>query len=256
MSFRPLLLLSLAPLLAQQHSETALTNPFNTPEDRGRGATFFFSQCASCHGADAKGGATGPSLATGSFRHASSDEGLFQIITKGVPGTAMPGFSLNGREIWQIVAHIRSLSGSKGTAPGNASAGRALFDSKGCLGCHTMRGAGADRGVDLTFAASRLSTGELRQSILDPSSEVAPEYWMWQAKTRDGRTLTGRRMNEDTFSVQVLLATGTLESLPKSSLQQQTLERRSPMPAFRGKLSEAELNDLVAYLSSPRSAAQ
>src|SRR5258708_7238821 len=103
MSLRSLLPLLWAGPLFAQHSETALTNPFRSPDDRARGGAFFRSQCASCHGIDGKGGASGPNLSTGNFRHASNDEGLFRVITKGVAGTSMPGFSMNGREIWQIV---------------------------------------------------------------------------------------------------------------------------------------------------------
>jgi putative heme-binding domain-containing protein len=250
-------LLALLPLAAQQHSETALTNPFNSPDDRARGSVFFRSQCASCHGADGKGGATGPSLASGTFRHATSDEGLFQVITKGVPGTVMPGFSLNGREIWQIVAHIRSLSGAKNVqVTGDAVKGRELFQSRGCAACHSVAGEGAPRGVDLTSIGARLSIGELRSALLDPSAEVAPEYWFWQAKTKDGRVLNGRRLNEDTFSVQIVQMDGKLVSLSKAALQSQTLERRSPMPPLRGRISDSDLNDLIAYVSSLRGYAQ
>jgi hypothetical protein len=77
---------------------------------------------------------------------------------------------------------------------------------------------------------------------------VAPEYWIWQATTTSGQTIKGSRLNEDTFSVQILDSTGRLRGLAKTEIERQTLERRSPMPSFRDKLTGRQLQDLLAYL--------
>lgn len=238
----PLFLLAIR--LAAQHSDTALTNPFSSPDDRQRGGEFFRSQCANCHGVDGKGGASGPNLTVGSFRHAPTDEAMFRVITKGIAGTSMPGFSMNGREIWQIVAYIRSLNVTKSntTARGDVKAGEQLFAALRCANCH------ANRAPDLKRIGQRLSYSELQLALLEPSAAVAPEYWMWQATTTAGQSLKGSRLNEDTFSVQILDSTGKLRSLLKSEIERQTLERRSPMPSFREKLSDRQVNDLLAYL--------
>lgn len=193
---------------------------------------------------DGKGGASGPNLTMGSFRHAPTDEAMFRVITKGIPGTSMPGFSMNGREIWQIVAYIGSLNVTRSNTAtrGDAKAGEQLFASLRCANCH------ANRAPDLKGVGQRLSYAELQLALLEPSAAVAPEYWMWQATTTSGQTLKGSRLNEDTFSVQILDSTGRLRSLPKSEIEKQTLERRSPMPSFRDKLTDRQLNDLLAYL--------
>ncbi|MBM3754080.1 MAG: c-type cytochrome [Acidobacteria bacterium] len=243
--------LSAAAALAQ-HSDTVLVNPFQTPDDRARGAVFFRSQCASCHGADATGGAGGPSLATGTFRHAASDEGLFKVITKGVPGTPMPGFSMNGREIWQIVGYLRSLSASRMAeqAAGDAAKGRAIVGAQKCTGCHWLHGGGSPRGLDLSTIGARLSVGELKRALVDPSAEVAPQYWLWEGKLKSGETIKGHRLNEDTFSIQIMDGAGKLRGVDKSTLAEQKLERRSAMPSFKGRMSEAQINDVVAYLAT------
>lgn len=253
---RFLILLGAATLLAQ-HSDTALKNPFQSPDDRARGGAFFRSQCASCHGVDGKGGASGPSLASGNFRHASNDEGLFRVITKGVAGTSMPGFSMNGREIWQIVGFIRGLSaGRAGAVKGNAKAGEQLFAANRCINCHWLNGGGAARGLDLSTIGARLSAAELAQALLEPSAEVAPEYWIWTATTKNGQKLRGSRLNEDTFSLQILDSAGKLRSVLKADLAEQTLERRSPMPSFKEKLNGQQVDDLVAYLATLQGAAK
>jgi mono/diheme cytochrome c family protein len=91
--------------LAAQESEAALTNPFTSDADVAGGEKIFVSQCASCHGRDGRGGGGGPDLTTGRFKRASSDEGIFQIINKGIPGTTMPGFQLNAGPVWRVVAY-------------------------------------------------------------------------------------------------------------------------------------------------------
>ncbi len=252
-----LLPLCLSPIAAQ-HSDADLKNPFQSAVDRTHGGAFFQSQCASCHGIDGKGGASGPNLASGTFRHASNDEGLFRLITKGVPGTSMPGFSMNGREIWQIVAYIRSLSANRSSAnsTGNPQAGLQVFESKGCLNCHWLNGAGAARGLDLSAIGSRLNAADLQVALNDPSSEVAPEYWTWQATTKVGTTLRGQRLNEDTFSLQILDRAGRLRSVVKAELQSQSLDHASPMPSFRETLSDAQRVDLIAYLTTLQGAAR
>jgi cytochrome c oxidase cbb3-type subunit III len=240
--------------LAGQHSERALTNPFNSPGDREQGGAFFRSQCASCHGADGRGGANGPDLSRGVFRHASSDEGLFRVINKGVPGTAMPGFSMNGREIWQIVAHVRSLSLSRtgAAAAGDAARGAAVFQNSACLKCHSMSGQGNLRGLDLTEVGSRLAALEIRQSVLDPDASVAGQYWRWEGTLQDGTEVRGRRMNEDSFSVQLVDAAGKLRTVDKSLLVKSSLNKKSAMPSFAGKISDGDLADLVAFLASKK----
>jgi cytochrome c oxidase cbb3-type subunit III len=252
MGSRLLLTVLCAASLAAQHSDTALTNPFRSPRDREQGGSFYRSQCAACHGVDGKGGAAGPSLASGSFRHASSDEAMFRVITRGIPGTSMPGFSMNGREIWQIVAFVRSLSTTRaGAGPaGDPAAGRALLTASRCLDCHSLRGEGAPHGLDLSSIGARLSPAELRLALTDPSAEVAPEYWPWQGTLQSGETIRGFRLNEDTFSLQIRDTAGRLRSVRKAALSNQSLERRSPMPSFTGKLTPAQLNDLTAYLAT------
>jgi putative heme-binding domain-containing protein len=257
MNHRPLGILFWSAMLAAQHSDTALKNPFQSPDDRARGDAFYRSQCASCHGIDGKGGASGPNLTTGNFRHASNDEGLFRVITKGVAGTSMPGFSMNGREIWQIVAFIRSLSANRASSvTGDARAGEQLFQANRCLNCHWLNGAGSPRGLDLTRIGTRLTAAEMRTALIDPSAEVAPEHWIWQATTRDGKSLRGSRLNEDTFSLQILDNTGRLRSVAKADLREQSLDHRSPMPSFRDKLNDQQINNVVAFLAALQGAAK
>lgn len=236
--------------LTAQHSTTVLSNPYNTPEDRKEGAVSFRSQCASCHGSDAKGTTAGPDLSRGQFKHAVSEEAMFRVITKGVPGSTMPGFALNGRSAWQLVTFIHGLNMEKSGGAGDASAGAALFAKLKCAGCHP---AGAP---NLSESAARLSRAEIRQSLLEPDAAVSPEYWRWRGTLRDGSVVEGRRFNEDTFVVQLLGDDKRLRTLSKQEIQRSELSMRSRMPSFREKLSAADLAHLVAYVESMRGIAK
>jgi putative heme-binding domain-containing protein len=233
-----------------QHSTTTLSNPFNTNEDRLAGSVTFRSQCASCHGSDAKGTSAAPDLSRGQFKHAVSEEAMFRVITKGIPGTTMPGFALDGRNAWQVVSFIYGLNVSKIELSGDASLGSKLFEKMKCGGCHTS---GAP---NLRDAAAKLSRSEMRQSLLEPDAAVAPEYWRWRGKLKNGSTAEGRRFNEDTFVVQLLGDDKRLRTIYKKDVESSELSKRSQMPSFRDRLSPAELDHLVAYLESLRGTAK
>ena len=259
MTFRRFLVLilvlssGLASLQAQGHGSIAGT-PFSTPEDVEIGAKSFQSQCAACHGAKGVGSAAGPALNTGTFKRGASDEALFGNITKGVQGTPMVGFSLDGREVWQLIAYLRTLSAGRGAenAKGNATNGAQLFRSAGCVKCHTAGDSGGYLGPDLGEIGSRRSLADLERSILDPNAEVAPDFWTLRARTKSGQNITGIRLNEDMDSYQLREASGRLRSVMKSDLASHEIIHTSPMPSFKGKLQRAELDDLLAFLASQR----
>ena len=255
MKFRFSVLLFLPALagLYAQHGSTP-DRPFSTPEDEAAGARSFRSQCAACHGGDATGGVVGPSLATGNFKNGGSDEALFRVITKGVPGTAMTAFPLGGREVWQLIAYLRSVNIGKaaGEAKGDAAKGEQVFNANGCGHCHTNGKAGGFTGPDLSEIGSHRSLAQLESSILSPDADVAPDYWSLRAKTKTGQTITGIRLNEDMTSFQIREASGRLQSVLKTNLASYEIVRTSPMPSFRSKISAPDLQDLVAYLASLR----
>jgi putative heme-binding domain-containing protein len=243
------LLVFVSMAVGQEHS--TLNNPFNTPADRAAGEKMFRTQCATCHGPDGSGGAGGPELVTGTFRRGDSDEALFQTVAKGIPGTNMPAFPGTGRETWQIVAFVRSLSTGRAgeRAKGDSARGAVLFEKHGCRQCHSIEGEGGNAGPDLSNIGVTLSLAQLRRSILTPDAEVSPDYWTLRARTKSGEPISGVRMNEDTFSYQYL-DKGRLRSVMKSDLAEHETIRKSVMPSYEGKLSAAELNDLIAFLAA------
>ena len=244
------------PVLQAQHGSN-ITNPFSSPEDLAAGRQSFRSQCAACHGLDGSGGAAGPDLSTGVFKHGGSDAALFQVINKGVPGTPMVGFALGGREVWQLITFLRSLAIGKGAeqAKGDPKKGMQVFSASDCGRCHTAALPGGLAGPDLSEIGSRRSLAQLVSAVIDPNADVSPDYWSLRARTKSGQTINGIRMNEDMDSIQIL-ESGKLRSLWKADLANFEIVRTSPMPSFKDKLQPAEVENLVAYLASLRTPAK
>lgn len=211
------------------------------------------SHCAVCHGIEGEGG-RGVPLTTGMFRHGGTDRDLYTTISVGIPGTEMPGIFFNGRQMWQLVSFVRSLSEGRAAeqSKGDPQQGSGVYAANGCNGCHRIRGEGGRMGPDLSDVGARRSLGHLQTAILKPNEAVYPQHWMVRAKTDAGKQVAGMRMNEDTFSVQLIDASGSLVSLRKADLAEFEVDRSSAMPAYEGKIQGSDLDNLVAYLASQR----
>ncbi len=87
-----------------------------TEESLALGAQLFSANCSRCHGPEGQGKPIAPSLNVKSFLTGTSDLALQQIVTLGVPGTAMPawGDRMSDAEIQAIVGFIRQW---EATAP-------------------------------------------------------------------------------------------------------------------------------------------
>jgi putative heme-binding domain-containing protein len=240
-----------AALLAQQDQ---ITNPRRSPADVVQGEKTFRSHCSPCHGLKGEGG-RGPNLAAGTFYHGSTDADLLRNISNGIDGTEMPGLFYSPDRVWQVVAYVRSLNASPHRFPAaTVSAGEALFQRERCGECHLVNGAGGRMGPDLSSIGMTRSVDHLRQSVLDPNADVRQRYCVVTAVDDAGKTLGGFLMNEDTYTVQFIDTSGQLHSIEKAGLRSLKIERVSKMPSYKAKLSDDEVNALVAYLSSLRPA--
>jgi putative heme-binding domain-containing protein len=225
--------------------------------DLADGKATFRSNCAFCHGLTGSGG-RGPALSSGGrFLHGSSADDIKSVIRSGVPGTTMPSFEFEKDELNHLVAYVRSLSaGSAETskmAPvaGDAAKGRQVYERSGCAGCHRIGVEGSVFGPALTRIGAGRSADYIRESIVNPSADIPEEYAGVTVITRDGKRITGVRVNEDTFSVQLRDASQTFRMFQKDDLQQVTHETKSLMPVY-SSLSQDDLQNLLAYLDSLR----
>jgi cytochrome c oxidase cbb3-type subunit 3 len=238
--------------LATGLSAQEQANPFTTVEDVQAGQTLFGSQCSVCHGVGAAGGEIGPDLTTGEFRNAGTDAGLFRVISEGVPNTPMVGINRTraDQSVWQLVAYLRSLSGGRRVAvSGNASAGEQLFRGRGeCSSCHVVDGEGGRQGPELSTIGDRRSPDQLLSDLVDPNERVQPRWWTMRVTHRDGTRVEGQRMNEGTYSLRILDTNDNMWSFEKRDLTASERIETSSMPPNAGRLTDSELQNLVAYL--------
>jgi len=231
----------------------------------------FRINCALCHGLGARGGGRGPDLTRAQKKHAHSDAEMFQIISNGIAGTAMPANGTNGQgvgmtdeEIWQIVAYIRSQEvKTPAKGPANAGHGKELFyGDANCSLCHMVAGKGGRLGPDLTAVGGSRTRESIIDSVRNPSRRLAwgltegtkefpQEYESVTAVTADGKQIKGVALNEDSFSVQIMDSNERIHLLDKEKLRSFQKSRESAMPKYdTDVLSDKDLEDIVAYLIS------
>jgi putative heme-binding domain-containing protein len=125
-----------------------------------------------------------------------------------------------------------------------------LIKTNGCLSCHRVAGAGSYAGPDLSDVGASYSAEQIRAALVSPNKDVAPQHRSIRLVTKDGKTVTGRILNQDGFSVQIVDSSGELRSFLKANLREFTIITANPMPAYNDKLSAQDMNGLVEYLSS------
>ena len=218
------------------------------------GSRLYGAQCALCHGQNGDGVA-GVNLPRQQFRRASSDDDIRNTITAGVAAAGMPSFRLSPAELDGLVAFIRSGFDINATpfTVGDAARGKAVYDGKGaCAACHRVAGTGARTAPDLSDVGAIRQPAAIQRSLLEPSRGMMPINRPVRIVMRDGRTIRGRRVNEDTATVQLIDDSERLVSLSKSDIREFERGAASDMPSFAGTLTGGELADLLAYLLSLR----
>ena len=234
--------------LAQAQHETAF--------DVVNGRQAYEQVCANCHGPDGDL-INGVDLGHGTFRQPYSDAQLAEIILRGIPNTPMPpNPTMSEEQALQIVGYLRSLALVEGEGPaGDAERGRELFAGKGeCYSCHRVAGQGSGLGPELTRIGAARTSAELQESLLDPEARVLPNQRFYFVETKAGERLTGRLLNHDAFTVQLLDGEERLRSFDKSALGAHGFTT-SGMPPLSDYPAQ-DIADLVSYLTTLRGSTQ
>jgi len=225
------------------------------PEDYSRadieyGARLYSENCDRCHGPNGTG-VSGVDFKSGKFSHATTDRQLIAVITSGFPEAGMPPFQFDDAQFAGIVAFLRNMNTlDRGSlTPGNPARGQAVLEGKGaCLNCHRVNGKGSRKAPDLSDVGAVRSAGSIERSLVEPNIQMMPINRPVHIVTRAGKAIDGRRVNEDTYTVQIADQEGRLLSLQKSELREFSVSTKSNMPSYKGELTPAEMSDLVSYL--------
>lgn len=111
------------------------------PEANATGQRLFATNCAICHGSDARGAKGFPNLTDNDWLYGGDFDTVMQSITNGRAGV-MPVLvgALDDKSISELVVYVQSLSGQKAD-PVMAANGKKTFDML-CVACHGPDGSG------------------------------------------------------------------------------------------------------------------
>ncbi len=138
-------------------------------------------------------------------------------------------------------------------APGDAAAGRAVYQKMGCASCHRIDSNGGNLGPELTDIGRRRGLTFLAESLTKPEAEIPITYRAVQVVLKAGQTVTGIRLNRDDLSIQLRDTRDNLRSFLMENVQEIRYDKPSLMPAY-ASMSPKDFEDVIAYLNSLKGA--
>jgi mono/diheme cytochrome c family protein len=228
-----------------------------------RGRALYGVNCAFCHGADTRGGDSGPSLLrSGIVLDDRNGELMAPVIQNGRTDRGMPKFNLTQEQVADIAAFVHTFKAagydeSRQKPPsilvGDAVAGRTYFDAK-CASCHSAEN-------DLRGIASRIADEKLlQQTFLMPGGgrggREAPAAATATAMTAvvtlaSGEKIEGRVARMDDFTVSLVTSDGQHRSFSTEGGNGPRVEIKDPLQGHRDLLrvyTDKDIHNLTAYL--------
>ena len=150
-------------------------------------------------------------------------------------------------------ANTRALLAAKRTAvlqgEPNLANGRQLFEVT-CATCHKFLGKGQEVGPDLT-GSGRSNLDALLANLIDPNQIIGRGYENTLVKTKDGRELGGRVVEDTPGHVKLLGIGGQEQTVARDQIASLTVTDQSVMPMGFGNLPDEALRDLVWFVLAP-----
>lgn len=233
------------------------------PEVLENGHKLFSQNCAFCHGANAKGGETGPDLLR-SVTVLDDDNGerIGQVVLNGRPDKGMPKFAVTQEQISAIAAFLHDrirAAALRGTyqilniVVGDAKAGEAYFNGVGgCTSCHSASG-------DLAHIGSKDDAVTIQQKIVMPrevrngrsrSNVADSEPRAVTVSLASGETFFGKLVHIDDFTVALTDTKGDYHSFTRDG-DMPRVEVHDPLQLHTDLLTrytDSDIHNLTAYL--------
>lgn len=131
----------------------------------------------------------------------------------------------------------------------NLEAGRALFVAL-CATCHEFYGGGKQVGPEL-IGSGRSSLDALLNNVIDPNQIIGNGYQNIVVTTKDGRTLSGRVIEDTPTRVRLLGIGGTEEVIAREQIEKLEDTGVSLMPSGFGELPDEQFRDLIWFILAP-----
>lgn len=228
-----------------------------------RGKTQFVSTCGFCHGANAKGGESGPDLLR-SVLVLDDENGdkIGQVVLNGRPDKGMPKFSLSSQQISDIATFLHNsvkAAALRGTykilniVVGDPKAGEAYFNGAGqCSACHStskdLKGIGAKYDPVTLQGKFLMPRGQRygpRAAAATPGSAVTVNVTL-----PSGQSYSGKLERIDDFTVALTDSEGQYHSFSRDG-DVPKVELHDPLKAHYDmltKYNDADIHNLTAYL--------
>jgi len=167
---------ALAVMAFDARQSTQTPNPLGGDAAAIAGGRELYGQiCQSCHGPGGQGSDRGPTLATSALVHGNADPDLFQTIRHGLPGTQMAGFAaLADRDIWRIVAYLRTLQASASTTAASPAVAASTAASASAATATSASAAAASPFAASSSASAACAASGSSASRRQPSSVFHP----------------------------------------------------------------------------------
>jgi putative membrane-bound dehydrogenase-like protein len=170
------------------------------------------------------------------------DAAIVTLITKHWPNIRQATSAELETEITRLTEVINLTTGSP-------YAGKKLF-LENCGVCHKLFTKGGEIGPDLTVY-QRSDLPNLLLNIVNPNAEIREGYESFLVETKDGRSLTGFRADQDAEVVVLRTPDGQTVPLPRAEIASMEPAGASLMPeGLLANLSDQQVRDLFAYLRS------
>ena len=244
-------------LTSRAHAQSAQDSVAKDPAVQ-RGRQQFAESCGFCHSADATG-ARGPDLVRSPLvAHDVKGDQIGEVIRRGRPDKGMPPLAnMTDGQIADIAAFLHERAkeslesaGIPSAYPveklltGNTDAGKAFFNGAGgCKSCHSPTG-------DLARVAAKYSSIELEARMLYPGRRKEGPRPTATVTSPSGEQIKGQVVHADDFVVGLRDASGWYRSFSRDRVK---VEIQDPLAAHRdllGKLTQADVHNLFAYLAS------
>ncbi|KPM47677.1 DUF7133 domain-containing protein [Jiulongibacter sediminis] len=140
-----------------------------------------------------------------------------------------------------------------GQIKGDASKGKALFTSQGCIACHSIEKGQVMKGPFMGQIGSIMNRDQITESILKPNASISQGFSTFMIETKDGKSYMGFVTAESADKLTIRDIGGNATELSKNNIKSREEMENSMMPAgLANALSFEELASLVTYLQGQK----